>query len=314
MLSPQVQLMAFEDDVAIICTCEILCHMQEEIMKITISRIIRYITENGLELAIHKTEVLVLSHRRKHNSISIKIDGHLISSKPNINYLGLQVDSRMKFSNHAELASERATTAVKSLNIIMPNFGGPKECYRWLIASVNNPRLIYAAQIRQDTISTKAINYLKAIQSRSTLRVICAYRTISYNEATNIVWYPPLYLLPKEKREWGNADNDRWTFRVIGNIRKWYSCKHGQASYFLTQVLIGHGSFGHYLKRFKIRKNDNIKLLRAANDTVEHAVCNCDAWFNARRTLCIYLGIDELLLDNLSSLLVTANIPFNRYF
>lgn len=97
----------------------------------------------------------------------------------------------------------------------------------------------------------------------------------------------------------GITDNGRWKFRVTGNIHKWFNHKHGQVSYFLTQVIIGHGSFGHYHKRFKIRKHDNYKLYGNANDIARHAVFNCDAQFNARRTLCVYLRIDELLPENL---------------
>ncbi|XP_046679030.1 uncharacterized protein LOC124366487 [Homalodisca vitripennis] len=47
-----------------------------------------------------------------------------------------------------------------------------------------------------------------------------------------------------------------WTKRLIPDIRPWISRTHGQCSYYLTQVLSGHGCFGYYKRRFALSDTD----------------------------------------------------------
>lgn len=81
--------------------------------------------ENGLELAIEKTELIMLSNRNKRNKMAITLDGHRLESVRSIKYLGLQVDARFNFVEHSELATRRATQVGKQLSYLLPNTRGP---------------------------------------------------------------------------------------------------------------------------------------------------------------------------------------------
>lgn len=187
---PTVQLLAFVDDVAVMCTCEIPWQM-EEFLETAINKIIEWMSNHGIELALQKTEVVVLSRKQLRNSITLNIGGHRIQSRPSIRYLGVQIDSKMNFSEHAALVSERSTSAVKSISIIMANTKGPKERRRKLIASVVNARLLYGSQVWLNSMSTLAMKKMSALQSRASLRVACTYCTVSFAAAAVVVSFPP---------------------------------------------------------------------------------------------------------------------------
>lgn len=112
--------------------------------------------------------------------------------------------------------------------------------------------------------------------------------------------------------EWDSADTGRWTHRIIKDVRRWCERKHGQLSYHMMQVLTGHGSFGQYLQRFKIRTEDTCIICGVCDDTAEHAVFQCDYWYMQRRALSVYLEVEELTPDGLMNLLLRSKKDWDR--
>jgi len=49
----------------------------------------------------------------------------MIESKPDIRYLGVQVDKKLTFTKYAEQAADSAAAAAKQFGHLMPNVGGP---------------------------------------------------------------------------------------------------------------------------------------------------------------------------------------------
>lgn len=98
------------------------------------------------------------------------------------------------------------------------------------------------------------------------------------------------------------------------DVRRWCERKHGQMSYYTTQVLVltGYGIFGHYLKCFKILTEDICTICRAINDTAEDAVFQCDYWHMQRRALCAYLEVDEFIPQGLMDLLLRSREDWDR--
>ena len=66
----------------------------------------KWLRNNGLELAMQKTEAVLLTTRKTLEAIRVEVDGHVIESASHLRYLG--VDALMKFQEHLNLASERA--------------------------------------------------------------------------------------------------------------------------------------------------------------------------------------------------------------
>jgi len=61
---------------------------------------------HGLELAIDKSELILLTNRNKHNRMTVEFRGHRFVSKNAVKYLGVTIDPRLHFREHAELAAK----------------------------------------------------------------------------------------------------------------------------------------------------------------------------------------------------------------
>ncbi|CAB0030729.1 unnamed protein product [Trichogramma brassicae] len=107
----------------------------------------------------------------------------------------------------------------------------------------------------------------EAIHRRACLRVISGRPHLSYEATYVLASILPLALLVDERSwlyqrrhedaraeerqetlkrsqsQWDRSPKERWTHRLIPNIRLWIERKHGEVDYHLTQLLTGHGYF-----------------------------------------------------------------------
>ena len=77
--------------------------------------------------------------------------------KKSIKYLGVQLDRRFSFGDYLQIATAKAIQCGPALTRLMPDFGGPREAKRRLVASVVNSKLLYAAPIRTSAFNNHAI-------------------------------------------------------------------------------------------------------------------------------------------------------------
>lgn len=71
-----------------------------------------------------------------------------------------------------------------------------------------------------------------------------------------------------------------------GNIKAWREGNRGSLTYWATQMLTGHGSFGVYLHNIGRRPTEVCEHCDGNNvDTVEHTLAECAAWSEHRDTL-----------------------------
>uniref|UniRef100_A0ABD2WMG7 Reverse transcriptase zinc-binding domain-containing protein n=1 Tax=Trichogramma kaykai TaxID=54128 RepID=A0ABD2WMG7_9HYME len=101
----------------------------------------------GLETVDHKTEALLLSRKRRLETITIEIGDCFIASSPCIRYLILQLDARLTFNDHLRAASEKASRVAGTLSQIMPTIGGPRSSRRRLYANIIDSIPLYGAPI-----------------------------------------------------------------------------------------------------------------------------------------------------------------------
>jgi len=111
-------------------------------------------------------------------------------------------------------------------------------------------------------------------------------------------------LMRKWQSAWDSSAKGRWTHRLVSKLEPWLKRNHGEVSFHLSQVLTGHGCFGEYLHRFGKTETDSCALCGAAPDDAEHAVFQCDAFHRWRTEACVYLGVDQLLPENLVSVML----------
>lgn len=87
------------------------------------------------------------------------------------------------------------------------------------------------------------------------------------------------------QRRWDEADVGRWTHSVVPIIQTWLDRGHGDCSYFTTQFLTGHGSFGKYLHRIGKAASPSCHYCGAAVEDAGHTSAHCAEWEEKREEL-----------------------------
>ena len=153
-------------------------------------------------MAPEKTEVLLVTDRRSFQYPGIILGEHEIEWKKSIKYLGVQLDRRLSFGEHLQIASAKAIQCGAAPTRIMPNVGGPREAKRRLLASVVNSKLLYAAPIWTTALNNHAIlKKLFSAQRGVVMRIVSAYRTVSTSAVLFLASVRPIDLLVEERRE-----------------------------------------------------------------------------------------------------------------
>ena len=80
-----------------------------------------WLKDSGLKINENKTE-LCLFHRNDHAPITITINNTNITSKPSMNVLGVQFDSKLSWSNHVNKTINKAKRTFHAINLIRKYF------------------------------------------------------------------------------------------------------------------------------------------------------------------------------------------------
>lgn len=306
----RVKIVGFADDIAVVVVAKHISEIEATANE-AIRRIMVWLGSNGLELAEHKTEAVLITSRKVIENIRLQVGQQTINSKPAIKYLGVMVDNRLQFRAHVSYTSEKASRVQGALSRILPNIGGPTYIRRLLLSRVVSSVLTYAAPVWAHAMSIQGTRRkLASVHRLSALRVISGYRTISEEAALVIAGMMPIDIMAGEmariysrrstdrqdmkavKEEeratsmtmwqdrWNNTEKGRWTYTLIPSIGTWVNRKHGDCGYHLTQFLSGHGGYRKYLHRFG---HDDSPMCPScdAEENTEHAVFYCkrfDDW------------------------------------
>ncbi|CAD7082255.1 unnamed protein product [Hermetia illucens] len=84
---------------------------------------------------------------------------------------------------------------------------------------------------------------------------------------------------------WDQAENGRWTHRLIPDISMWTVQNHGETSYDLTQFLTGHGGYRSYLYRFGLDESPDCPTCEGTAENEEHVFFACPRFKSSRRKL-----------------------------
>ena len=80
---------------------------------------------HGLELAMHKTELLLIIGRRIPLHVEMSIGNEVIRTKNSIRYLGIRLDRRLAFMYQIQYSAGEAQKIVGQVSRLMANIGGP---------------------------------------------------------------------------------------------------------------------------------------------------------------------------------------------
>lgn len=309
------EIVAFADDAGLLITGKHL----EEIQRLfgeCYEIVQQWMGTVGLKLADHKTEAVLFTSRKKVETITLDAGECTITSQPSIRYLGVILDTRLKYKTHIEHVAGKAAKVATALARLMPNIGGPRQPRRRLLASVVTSVLTYGI-----TIWGEALKYedyrrkIAAVNRLSALRVSCAFRTVSDDAVCVIAGLIPIEILAVERRQlyetrsnipeereelrkimrqdslqrwqqkWDASEKGRWTYRLIPQLDCWINRKHGEINYYLTQILSDHGCFRAYLHRVRHDESSECTAGCGVTEDAEHAVFWCPRFADQRRKL-----------------------------
>ena len=141
-----------------------------------------------------------MTSRKATETITIVVGDCGITSKPSLKYLGVQIDARLRFDEHLEIAGVKAARVTSALARIMPNIGGPRQSRRKLLSSVVSSTILYAAPIWSQAM--EVFSYSRQIRStyrRASFRVAGAFRTVSYEAVYVITGMSSIELVVEER-------------------------------------------------------------------------------------------------------------------
>ncbi|CAB0029783.1 unnamed protein product, partial [Trichogramma brassicae] len=310
-----VRIVGFADDIAVVAVAKHLWQI-----------------EHDLNAAILQTEALLITSRKKVETITITVGDHSIRSSPSIRYLGLHIDAKLKFDHHLRTVSAKAAGMIGALAKIMPNSGGPRSSRRKLYAHVVNTILLYGAPIWSTAAQKRAfMQQAESAHRRACLRVIGGRPHVSYEATYVLAGIPPLALLADERarlysrrREdakdeerlatlskwqeaWDRSTKARWTHRLIPNIRTWIERRHGELNYHLTQLLTGQGFIKHHSQRYDHNQSAQCPVCPTSIENAEHVFYHCPRFSGERERL--HALLHEVMTPENTTRLMLASEP-----
>lgn len=335
-------LVGYADDIAAVIQVRSIEDAQRRLRQVMI-RTKAWLHSHGLELATHKTELLLLTRRRIPIEIDIQLDDIVIPTSKTVNYLGIRLDPKLTFSAQMNYASKKAIEITNQLSRLMANIAGPLPKKRRLLMEACNNILLYGCEIWAESLKVnQRAQKLLSVQRTAALRVASAYRTVSAAAVQLIAEMTPIDLQAEERRKlfsakqsgeggspsvmqikdetiqkwqtrWNEETHGRWTAKLIPVIKYWVNRNHGEVNYYITQMLSGHGYFRKYLHKMgKSRTPFCLYEQEEITDDAEHTFFRCNHWTDMRETVERQIGaittenVIEKMINNEASWNVVA--------
>lgn len=215
-----VKFLAYADDVALVAEARDSIQL-EQLLTASAQIVKNWLTNTGLELAVHKCEAMVVTKTHTHNDLHITINGHQVTTSSSIKYLGLQINSKWSFAEHARVVAAKAEKVVQNLSKIMPNISAAKSSKRKLLSNVVHSIILYGAPVWAQDMNKMGWSALLKTQRRICLRVATAYRTVSSDAVCVISGIVPVDLMAYERENTNERIGNPSSQRIEDPLVTW---------------------------------------------------------------------------------------------
>ena len=125
-------LIRYSDDVAALITARDVEAAQLRLGQV-MCRVRRWMLDHGLELAMAKTEIVLITKKRILRLFSVRIGDVTAHTKAAVKYLRVMLDMRLTFWEQIRRGADKATEVTASLTRVIANIGRPRPCERRLL-------------------------------------------------------------------------------------------------------------------------------------------------------------------------------------
>ncbi|GFU41917.1 uncharacterized protein TNCV_3364041 [Trichonephila clavipes] len=128
-----------------------------------------------------------------YDAFQLYLDGTSLTMVKQMKYLGVLLDAKFSWKQHLSYISEKCDKLQRGLNRIARNtFGINFNVHSLIYKQGIEPFILYGSRVWGEALKKKMNSkYLRRIQRRILLWVICGYRTISYDSVYAISGFPP---------------------------------------------------------------------------------------------------------------------------
>ena len=216
-----VTLVGYADDLAVVAVDKSGENLRHKVNTALVA-VTEWLGDRHLQLATEKTEVVLLSGRRRLRNITVRLKDTEIKSQRWLKYLGVIFDKDLRMTEHVRQVASRASEVAARLCRLMPNVGGPGSSKRRSMGGVINSIILYGAPIWCGALKyAKYTEMLLRVQRRMALRVCSSYRTVSLEAALMVAGMIPIDLLVEERTEaHRRVESDRHALRQE-TMTKW---------------------------------------------------------------------------------------------
>lgn len=183
-MQPQTELFCYADDTLVISTAS-TSTLAAWRATTTASAVVNRIQRLGLEISVIKTEsALFYAGSKRMDPAVINILDKDIVTSDSLKYLSIIFDRRLNFKKHFEYIEAKAGRVMRYLWKLMPNLRGPIEEKRFY-SNVIHSVLLYGAPVWAEAFGQYKSYQISIdrIQRSLALRIISAYRTVSYESS-----------------------------------------------------------------------------------------------------------------------------------
>ncbi|GFW93455.1 uncharacterized protein TNCV_46581 [Trichonephila clavipes] len=148
-----------------------------------------------LEFNPDKTRFMAIEKRNVcYDAFQLYLDGTPLTMVKQMKYLGVLLDTKFSWKQHLSYISEKCDKLQRGLNRIARNmFGINFNVHSLIYKQGIEPFILYGSRVWGEALKRKMNSkYLRRIQRRILLRVVCGYRTISYDSVYAISGFPPI--------------------------------------------------------------------------------------------------------------------------
>ena len=145
-----------------------------------ISRVRRWMSERRLELALAKTEIMLLTKKRIHRLFPVQGGDVTAGTKEAIRYQGVMLDTKLNFWDQIRKGADKPADMTASLRRVMAKIRYSRRCVRRLLLRAAESIMLYGAEVWADAMRYKKYcKRLSDVQRRGALRVTSLYRRVS---------------------------------------------------------------------------------------------------------------------------------------